>query len=137
MKKVTVFIMAILFFSGCQEKERDPVIIKANMTTPISCLKLNNIDQEDALTEYLKKLYPFKDECRYTVTLTYKKDIVCNSSYNVGMKSMGKFPKSFIQLEVRRGLDTLYSYYQDLYNNIEPKDIKRGFNRLKNDLMRD
>jgi len=48
---------------------------------------------------------------------------------------MGKFPTSFIKLNVRKGLDAIYSYYQDLYDNIEPDDIDRGFKRLKNDLL--
>ena len=136
MRNIIVFVIATLLFSACQEKEKEPIVHKSTkVTTPISCLTLNSFEEENSLTSHLKKLYTFHSNCDYTLTLTYKKDIVCNSSYNVGMKSMGKFPKSYIKLDVRKGLDTLYSYYLDLYDNIETDDIDKGFNRLKNDLM--
>ena len=136
MKNIIILVVITVLFSSCQERGKKPIVHKnANVTTAISCLKLASLEEENLLTSHLKELYNFTSNCDYTLTLSYKKDIVCNSSYNAGMKSMGKFPTSFIKLDVRKGLDAIYSYYQDLYDNIEPDDIDRGFKRLKNDLL--
>ena len=136
MKNIIILVAIIVLLSSCQERGEKPIIHKnTNVTTAISCLKLASFEEENLLTSHLRKLYNFTSNCDYTLTLSYKKDIVCNSSYNAGVKSMGKFPTIFIKLDVRKGLDTIYSYYQDLYDNIEPDDIDRGFNKLKDDLL--
>jgi hypothetical protein len=51
------------------------------------------------------------------------------------MKNMGKFPRSFVKLEVRNGLDSLYSYYVDLYSNVDEDDVVDGFLQLKKDVL--
>ena len=136
MRNFIILLIATLLFSSCQEEEKKPIVHKnSNRVTPLSCLKLDEFKEKNSLNTHLKTLYKFNPNCDYTLTLSYKKDIVCNSSYNIDMKSTGKFPKSFIKLKVRKGLDTLYSYYLDLYSNIEPDDIDKGFNRLKSDLL--
>jgi len=121
---------------ACQEKAK-PIINKdKSLKKSIPCLKLSIINQKDEFTEYLNTLYPFSNECNYTLTLSYKKDIVCNSRQNISMKTKGKFPKSFLRLEVRKGLNRVYSYYVDLYNNVNKADVEEGFKYLKKDLLK-
>jgi len=48
---------------------------------------------------------------------------------------LGKFPRSFLKLEVRKGFRIEYSYYIDLLNNVESDDVEEGFLRLKKDIL--
>ncbi|SFZ98297.1 hypothetical protein MNB_SV-5-1810 [hydrothermal vent metagenome] len=48
---------------------------------------------------------------------------------------MGDFPKSYIKLKLRKGLKLQYTYYRDLYSNVDEDDLKDGFERLKKDLL--
>jgi len=70
-----------------------------------------------------------------TLTLSTKKDIVCNSPQNAMAKASGKFPRSYIKLKLRRGIELQYSYYLDLYSNVDEDDVEEGFERLKKDLI--
>jgi len=135
MIKRVIFFVILIFSIGCQEKRKPVISIKPNIQLPISCLKLNPLEGEEEFTSTLKKLYNFKSNCPNILTLSYKKNIVCNSGYNVAQKSFGKFPKSFLKLEVRKGLDVEYSYYIDLLDNVDIENIKDGFNRLKKDIL--
>jgi len=40
-------------------------------------------------------------------------------------KTTGKFPKSYLKFELRDGMTIVYSYYIDLYNNVDREDCKR------------
>ena len=134
MKKI-LYIITLILFIACEEKEKPSVIISSDLKRPISCMKLNKIGGDKELLESLEKLYDFNQSCIFTLTLSSKKDIVCNSTNNVMSKNMGKFPKSFVKLELRKGMKVEYSYYVDLYSNVDEDDIKEGFDRLKKDLL--
>jgi len=124
----------MLFYIGCEKKYK-PIIIKDNtLSHPIKCLKLNpsKIDKEFIST--LNKLYIFQDSCPYVLSVSYKKDIICNSIYNVQARSFGDFPKSFLRFEVKKGLDIKYSYYLDLSSNVDSKNIKESFKAVLNNL---
>ncbi len=130
-----LLIISTIFFSACQKKS-EPIIIEApSLYTPIKCISLNRIGVEPKFINELEKLYDFNSSCNLKLNLSYKKDIVCNSSYNVAMKSTGQFPKSYLKLELRDGMKIVYSYYIDLYNNVNTGDIKDGFLKLKMDLI--
>ncbi len=134
MKKI-LYLITLILFIACEEKEKPSVIISSDLKRPISCMKLNKIGGDKELLESLEKLYDFNQSCIFTLTLSSKKDIVCNSTNNVMSKNMGKFPKSFVKLELRKGMKVEYSYYVDLYSNVDEDDIKEGFDRLKKDLL--
>jgi hypothetical protein len=82
----------------------------------------------------LKQLYSFKKNCNYSLTLSQKSAIVCNSSFNADKKALTKFPTSYLNLTLKKGDKLLYSYYIDLSDDVEESDIKRGFKRLKEDV---
>jgi len=133
--KSTVFFMTLLLLTACEEKRKPVIFMDTNVQLPMSCLKLNPLENEKKFDATLKKLYTFKGNCPHQLTLSYKKDIVCNSGYNASGQSLGKFPKSFLKLEVRKGFTMEYSYYIDLLNNVDSDDVEEGFATLKKDIL--
>lgn len=131
-----LLLISILFLAGCEEKMKPVVTINPKLILPISCMNLNRITLDPEITEQLNALYPFDETCPLTLSVSYKKDIVCNSTQNIQMKNMGKFPKSYLKLELREGLEMEYTYYVDLYSNIDKDDIEEGFAHLKKDLLK-
>ena len=125
----------LIFFVACEEKSVPKVTVDSTLDLPITCMKLNDLGDEKILLNRLNKLYTFTNTCPLTLTLSSKKDIVCNSTNNMMSKNMGKFPKSFLKLELRQGMRLQYSYYIDLYSNVDEGDVEEGFERLKKDLI--
>jgi len=139
MKKNTYFITLLFFtllsFTACEEKAKPRIFVELKLTVPITCMKLNRLGADEALVERLEKLYAFSDSCNLTLTLSTKKDIVCNSPQNAMAKASGKFPRSYLKLKLREGMELQYSYYVDLYSNVDEDDVEEGFERLKKDLI--
>ncbi len=133
--KIFLYLIPLIFFVACEEKATPSVIISSDLKRPIHCMKLNKLADDKELLSHLEKLYAFDDSCPLTLTLSSKKDIVCNSTNNMMSKNMGKFPKSFVKLELREGMKVEYSYYVDLYSNVDEDDVEEGFERLKKDLI--
>lgn len=134
MFRFTLFLLLILF-TACEEKATARVTKSNTLATPISCLKIDALGLERSFFDKLNSLYMFNNSCDLTLHLSSKKDIVCNSSYNMMSKNMGKFPKSFLKLEIRRGMKIEYSYYIDLFHNVNEDDIEEGFGVLKRDVF--
>jgi len=134
MQKI-LFLFVLFGLTSCTEKPKANIRMAKNLVHPIACMKLNSIGIEKEFLSTLEKLYSFDESCTMVLSVSYKKDIVCNSSYNSVAKSTGKFPKSFLKLELRKGLDVMYSYYIDLLDNVESTDVHDGFSRLKNDIL--
>ena len=128
-------MVVLLLFTACEEKMKPVVTINPQLERPISCMKLNRINVDKEVLDVFDKLYDFNKTCNFTLNISYKKDIVCNSTQNVQMKNMGKFPTSFLKLELRKGLELDYKYYIDLYSNVDEDDMLEGFERLRLDLM--
>jgi len=133
--KSTLFLITLLLLTACEEKRKPVISMDANVQLPLSCLKLSPLESEESFDAMLKKRYTFKANCPHQLTLSYKKDIVCNSGYNASGQSLGKFPRSFLKLEVRKGLRVEYSYYIDLLDNVESDDVEEGFTRLRKDIL--
>lgn len=133
MIKGLVIILTLLLI-GCSKKS-EPIVKKdVNLTTPVQCMALNELGIEKNFIKKLHSLYAFDEHCDLKLTLKYKKNIVCNSPYNPNRKNVSQFPKSFLNLELRRGFKIEYSYYIDLYNNVDEGDIEDAMLRLKKDL---
>jgi len=135
MRKVILLFITLILISACENKAK-AVITKSSISKePIVCMKLNNFNAENELIIHLKKIYNFNNKCSYSLTLKFKKDIICNSTQNISTKSLGKMPKSFIQLEIKKGFKTIYKYYLDLYHNANINDLDEGFLILKKDIL--
>lgn len=130
--KTTFLLLLSLFFLGCNEKPR--VLIKPELVIPIECITLDTLGVEQEFIETLNKLYTFNKDCSLVLKISYKKDIVCNSGYNA--QNMSKKPKSYLQLQLREGLEVKYSYYLDLYSNVDSTDVTDAFERLEEDLIK-
>ncbi len=135
--KNLIRLIALVFIVACTDKPKAAVQLDKKLQLPLKCLNLNTIDIDKAYKKRLESLYSFDKNCMFHLDVSYKKDIVCNSSYNSMAKSTGKFPKSFLKLEVRKGFDTKYSYYIDLLDNVQSDDVEVAFRRLKNDILSD
>lgn len=136
MIKKNLWMVALLILTACEEKMKPIVTINPKLERPITCMKLDRISIDKEVLHTFTKLYDFNETCDLTLSVSYKKDIVCNSTQNVQMKNMGKFPTSFLKLELRKGLELEYKYYIDLYSNVDEDDMAEGFERLRLDLMR-
>jgi hypothetical protein len=135
MLRVVLWLLAFWFFVGCEEKMTPRITVSSTLKKPIECMRLNSLDVDRELLDALGELYTFDNQCDLVLSISYKKDIVCNSAYNVQSKSLGRFPRSYLKMELRRGMKVAYTYYVDLYNNVDEDDIEEGFLRLKQDLM--
>jgi len=135
--KFSIFFMAMLLFIGCNERSKPVVKVDSNLSKPIQCMALDSTGIEKEFSNRLNQLYNFTSNCPLKLSINYKKNIVCNSPYNPNMKNVSKFPKSFLNIELREGFDIKYSYYVDLYSNVDEEDIEEGFLRLKKDLLQD
>ncbi len=132
---LSFIFFASSFFTACEEKAKPRVIVAPELKGPLSCMRLDRLVEDKELLSTLEKLYSFDEHCPLTLTLSSKKDIVCNSTVNMMRTNMGKFPKSFLKLELREGMKVKYSYYVDLYSNVNEEDVEEGFERLKKDLL--
>ncbi len=134
---IKIIIFGLLFmFVGCNEKSKPIVKVDSNLSKPIECMALNTIGVDKEFIHKLNQLYSFSSNCPLKLSINYKKDIICNSPYNPNQKNVSKFPKSFLNMELREGFDVKYSYYVDLYSNVDKEDIEEGFLRLKRDLLK-
>lgn len=127
--------LASLFLLSCEKKREANVYINPELRLPISCMKLDKLALDNEFIDTFNKLYTFDRECKLRLTISHKKDIVCNSPHNIQLRSAGKFPKSFLKMELRDGMELVYRYYIDLSSNVDEYDIKEGFVRLKRDLI--
>jgi hypothetical protein len=100
----------------------------------LECLSYTLFPQNSAMEKRLKKLYSFKETCSYRLDITYKDGIHCNSAQNAARQAVGDFPNAYMKIELRRGLDLLYSYYRDLKNPATADDLEEGFERVSSDL---
>ncbi len=135
--KFSIFFTLMLIYVGCNERSTPIVKVDSNLSKPIQCMALDGIGVEKKFSNRLNQLYNFTSNCPLKLSIKYKKDIVCNSPYNPNQKNVSKFPKSFLNIELREGFDIKYSYYVDLYSNVDEEDIEEGFLRVTKDLLQD
>jgi len=136
MNAQSVFsICFVLFLSSCNDSS---TLInfydKSLKNNKIRCLSYIPTSNKK-LDKYLTKLYKFTKNCPYTLELSYKSNIVCNSPYNVAKKVNSNFPSAYIKLEVRKGFKLKYSYYKDLTHKANLTDLQDAFKRLKDDIL--
>ena len=129
-----LLILFALLLSGCGSDAQINFYDKSLKSKKLNCLNFNSSSKGE-LEEYLKTLYKFDNSCKNTLSISYKSDIVCKSSYNAPIKATSNFPNSYLTLEVKRGFKLLYSYYIDLNHKPTKSDVKEAFSRLKDDIL--
>ena len=124
-----------LFFSACNDSSAFVNFYDKSLKDKrLKCISYIPASNKDLDLELLK-LYKFSKKCPYTLELSYKNNIVCNSPYNVPQKVNSNFPSAYIKLEVRKGFKLEYSYYKDLTHKTNLSDLKEAFERLKDDIL--
>lgn len=134
INKIPLGIFLILLLTGCEDKPIVTVYDQSILQTPIACMRLNVLPDDTAITKTMHSLYPFDKDCPLYLSITYKNNIVCNSTHNVQSKSINGFPTSYLNMEIRKGFSLQYSYYIDLTEDVNSEDLKKGFKRMSKDL---
>ncbi|AKF25318.1 hypothetical protein YH65_07890 [Sulfurovum lithotrophicum] len=135
MKKTISLCICLFFLSACGDKAIVNVYDKNILKTPLPCLKLTVFPKNEMIQKTMEGLYTFDKSCPYHLDITHKSGIACNSTQNVQTKCINGFPSSYLNMEVRKGLSLKYSYYIDLMSDVTEEDVKKGFERLNDDLV--
>jgi hypothetical protein len=135
MKKA--FIIGLLgifstFFIGCGD---DASVVKYDKNLHIKCLRLVVFPPNNLISSTLKELYNFSNKCEYELQASQKSGITCNSNQNAPQKTFSNFPSGYFRLDIYKNGKPIYSYYKDLTHKTTKEDIKRGFDRLRDDMF--
>lgn len=133
-KKALLFCCICLFFASCS----DNAIVRKNdkELSKVNCMRLVVFPPDRLLSDTAKKLYHFEDNCSYTLSISKKSGITCNSNYNVDKKVLSSFPSGYIRLDLTKNGDTIFSYYKDLTRKADKDDVEDAFEILKKSLKR-
>lgn len=132
-KRLFLFtLLATLFISGCGD---NATVTKNTDKKHLECLQLTLLMPDALISNTLKSLYNFSENCPYQLQVSRKNNIVCNSNQNADRKALSNFPSGYIRLDVYEGRKNIYSYYRDLDHPLEKKDLTQAFKRLKSDLL--
>ena len=130
--KSIVLIACSLVITACEDKNVY-VSFYDKSIKKIPCLSLDN--SLKPFEGSLQKEYNFKENCPYKLVLASATNIVCKSPFNASTKTTTNFPSSYIELDIKKGIDLIYSYYKDLTHETTKDDIQDGFKRLKRDIL--
>jgi len=126
--------LSLLFLTACSDKSLVTIYDKNITNEKIECMRLVVFPPDKYLSEIVNTLYTFKPQCGFTLNISQKNGIVCNSTHNLDKKVLKKFPTSYLNLTLKKNGKMVYSYYIDLEESVQKEDIKDGFKRLKSDL---
>ncbi len=96
----------------------------------VNCMRLVVFPPDKFLSETMKQLYNFDDNCSYKLSVSQKSGITCNSNQNADKKILANFPSGYIRLELTKGSKTIFSYYRDLTHKADEEDVKEAFTSL-------
>jgi len=134
MKKVSMLLPFLVLLVGCNDNSIVTVYDKSIKNDKIECLRLSITPMDKNISSYIKKYYKFSDVCPYSLNISYKSSIVCNSPYNASQKNLSSFPNSYLNMEIRKGMSLEYSYYIDLQHKPTADDVQKGWERIVKDL---
>ena len=134
-----LFITAILLLvTACS----DNAMVKESKEDlkDVNCMRLVVFPPDKFLSDTVQKLYDFDDKCPYTLIISQKSGITCNSNQNADKKILANFPSGYIRLDLTKGSKTIFSYYRDLTDRVDKgdeEDIQRAFERLQETINED
>jgi len=136
MKKSLLFSLPVilLFLGGCEKKAMVNIYDRSLKSHPPTCLKLHKYSLDPEMKKSLESVYTFTEDCPWRLTVESQKNIHCNSNQNSQQKALTAFPNSFLRMDIRRGMRSVYSYYIDLTSAADSGDVERGFLRISDDL---
>jgi len=133
IRRFLLALTLLLALSACDKKTIN-IYDKDILHTPIDCLTLIIEPNNLTMQQTMQKLYPFKEGCKHALHISYRNCIKCNSSFNIQTKALQGMPSSYLNMEIKEGNSLKYSYYIDLYSNVEQSDLEKGFKHLKKHL---
>ncbi len=130
--RLTPLLILPLMVAGCQKKNAYTTLYDRNISAhPPHCLKLSVFPPDPAIERAAHSLYPFRSDCPYTLAVSTKEGIHCNSNANAPRKTLSNFPSAYLRLELRHGMKLLYSYYRDLTAPPDAGDLEEAFDRMR------
>ncbi len=132
--KYTLIVLA-LFFSACSDNAVVNIFDKTLTHNKVACMRLFVFPPDKTITNTLKSLYTFDDNCSIVLEVSKKEGITCNSNQNYEKKALDGFPTSYLKLQISNNKKLLYSYYIDLKENVTQEDVTKAFQRLESDLI--
>ena len=135
MKKYTISTLSIivLLLNGCEDKAMVTFYDRQLRSHPPTCLELSDFSLDPATKRSLESIYNFTRHCPWLLTVESKKNIHCNSNQNSQRKALTAFPNSYLRMDIRRGMRSVYSYYLDLTKTPDSGDVERAFLRISDD----
>ena len=131
MKQIAFLVLSLLML-GCSD---NAVVNYYDKSAKVECMRLVVFPPDSFLQDNVEKLYHFTQECEYSLQVSKKGGIVCNSNQNADKKALSNFPSGYIRFDLYKGTKPIYSYFRDLTSPLSKKDIKKGFSRLSKDLL--
>lgn len=125
------FILILIY--GCSND--NAIVNHYNKNIKITCMRLVIFPPDNFLEKTLTPLYPFSKNCEFSLQVSKKGGIVCNSNQNADKKALSNFPTGFIRFDLYKKSKPIYSYYRDLTSPLSKQDIEKGFLRLREDLL--
>ena len=135
MIKNIVYMMLVIIFNSCSDNAMVTVYDKKVFQENVTCLHLVVFPPDEKITTTLKSLYSFQESCDFSLNISKKSGITCNSTHNVDKKVLSSFPSSYLNMSLYKKGSLVYSYYIDLENGVNESDLKDGFARVKEDLQ--
>ncbi len=131
LKKSALFSL-LLILTSCS----DNAVVRTDKKEleNVHCMKLVIFPPDAILKSAAEKLYDFDEKCPYTLSLSQKSGITCNSNYNVDKKTLSTFPSGYIRMDLSKGSQNIFSYYKDLTHKADEDDVKDAFDALKKNL---
>jgi len=120
--------------SACEDKSIITVYDKKALDDKLPCLKLVVFPPNQMTTTTLQNLYKFDKNCNFKLEVSQKSGITCNSNQNSDKKALSNFPTSYLNMTIRKNSKMIYSYYIDLTHKVNEDDLKKGFEKIKENL---
>jgi hypothetical protein len=112
--------------TGCEDDSYLKTVYDKNkIDNPISCMKLKLSPYSNEAYSTINSLYKFSENCKNTLSISYKSNIVCNSKFNTN-KSLN----SYIQLELLNNNKRIFAIYKDLKDANISNEIREGYKQL-------
>lgn len=131
---LSLYFVALLFLSACSESATTTIYKQNFPKEPLRSMKLLLSPANAEMQATLERLYSFNQDSNFTLEVSSKSDIVCNSNHNYQTKALGEFPTSYLKMQVNYRGRILYGYYIDLQESPNAEDIRRAFSTLEEDL---
>ena len=133
MIKNIFLTFTIIFLISCSDKAQTNTYDKSELKK-VHCLKLKITPNRLDWDLYLPKLYHFEQNCPYTLEVSYKENITCNSNQNVQRKALTAFPNTYLRMEIKKNSQLIYSYYIDLQQHITKDKLKEAIDTISKNL---